>query len=198
MVRIRLPPAESLVRIVTSSGSTRPLASSVTVPVPERDSFLSWRGTDVSNPFPSTGESAQHPACTFGWARNKLQPDFVLCCRIAGSSSAGSACASPSHRASLLGRAVKWRGNGQKSDGIPLNGAVPARPFANTRRTPNPAFGGSARSARLGPSRRRRGSRRYGTPRAGAHRRCIPAHRDERKLRLSAAGAPARHRGSAP
>jgi hypothetical protein len=110
----------------------------------------------------------------------------------------GAHCASPSHRASLLGRAVKWRGNGQKSDGIPLNGAVPARPFANTRRTPNPAFGGSARSARLGPSRRRRGSRRYGTPRAGAHRRCIPAHRDERKLRLSAAGAPARHRGSAP
>ena len=61
------PSSESLVRIVTSSGSARPLASSVTVPVPERDSFLSWRGTDVSNPFPSTGESAQHPACTFGW-----------------------------------------------------------------------------------------------------------------------------------
>jgi hypothetical protein len=70
--------------------------------------------------------------------------------------------------------------------------------FANTRRTPNPAFGDWDRSARQGPSRRRRGSRRCGTQRASAHRRCNPAHRDERKLRLSAAGAPARHRGSAP
>jgi hypothetical protein len=32
----------------------------VTVPVPERDSFLSQRGTGSSNPFPSSGESANH------------------------------------------------------------------------------------------------------------------------------------------
>ena len=53
------------------------------------------------------------------------------------------------------------------------------------------------RSTRLGPSRRRRGSRRCGTPRASAHRRGSPAHRDERRLRSSAAGAPARPQGSA-
>jgi hypothetical protein len=31
--------------------------ASVTIPVPERDSFLSRRGTDSSNPVPSGGES---------------------------------------------------------------------------------------------------------------------------------------------
>jgi len=79
----------------------------------------------------------------------------------------------------------------------PFNSAGLGRPFANTRRTPSRAFGGSARSARLGPSRRRRGSRRCGTQTASAHRRCNPALRGERRLRPSAAGAPARHRGSA-
>jgi hypothetical protein len=85
-----------------------------------------------------------------------------------------------------------------RSGRIPFNSARLGRPFPNTRRTPNPAFRDWGRSARQGPSRRRRGSRRYGTPPAAAHRRCNPAHRDERKLRLSAAGAPARHQGSAP
>jgi hypothetical protein len=75
---------------------------------------------------------------------------------------------------------------------------VPYLRVLNTPRTPNPAFRDWGRSARLGPSRRRRGSRRYGTPPAAAHRRCNPAHRDERRLRPSAAGAPARHQGSAP
>jgi hypothetical protein len=68
--------------------------------------------------------------------------------------------------------------------------------LASPRRTPNPGCDGWGRSARLIPSPRRRGSRRYGIPRASAHRRCNPALLDERKLRLSAAGAPARHQGS--
>ena len=70
--------------------------------------------------------------------------------------------------------------------------------LSNTPRTPSPGFGGSARSARLGPSRRRRGSRRCDTPRAAAGRRCNPALLDECRLRPGAAGAPARHQGSAP
>jgi hypothetical protein len=71
------------------------------------------------------------------------------------------------------------------------------RPFPNTPRTPSPAFGDRGRSAPQGPSRQRRGSRRYGIRPAAAHRRCNPAHRDERRLRPGAAGAPARPQGSA-
>ena len=74
-------------------------------------------------------------------------------------------------------------------------GAGNLSPFPNTPRTPNPAFGDRDRSARLGPSRRRRGSRRCGTPPAAARRRCNPALLDERRLRPCAAEAPVRHQG---
>jgi hypothetical protein len=86
------------------------------------------------------------------------------------------------------------RGKGR----IPFNSARLDGPFPNTQRTPNPPFGDWGRSARLGPSRRRRGSRRCGRRQAAARRQCSPAHRDERRLRPGAAGAPTRHQGSAP
>jgi hypothetical protein len=68
----------------------------------------------------------------------------------------------------------------------------------NARRTPNAAFRDWDRSARLGPSRQRCGSRKYGKRQAAAHRRCNPAFLSERRLRPSAAGAPARRRGFVP
>jgi len=71
-------------------------------------------------------------------------------------------------------RAANVGEKGHRSGGIPLNSAAPARPFPNTRRTPNPAFRDWGHSARLGPSRQRRGSRRCGTPPASGHRRCNP------------------------
>jgi hypothetical protein len=96
--------------------------------------------------------------------------------------------------AALSGRGLSgWAGRlAGSARGVPAAKARLARP----RRTPNPGCDGWGRSARLIPSPRRRGSRRYGIPRASAHRRCNPALLDERKLRLSAAGAPARHQGS--
>jgi hypothetical protein len=76
-------------------------------------------------------------------------------------------------------------------------GAGNLSPFSNTPRTPNPAFGDRDRSARLGPSRRRRGSRRCGRRQAAARRRCNPTLLDERRLRPCAAEAPVRHQGLA-
>jgi hypothetical protein len=42
------------------------LCRSMTVPIPERDSPLSRRGTDSSNPSPSSGESANFRSLSAG------------------------------------------------------------------------------------------------------------------------------------
>src|SRR6516225_1768386 len=48
----------------------RTFVASVAVPVPERDSFLSRRGTESLNPSPSSSESGELPYC-----RRRLDPD---------------------------------------------------------------------------------------------------------------------------
>ena len=152
--------------------------------LPDADRLGNGKRCPLRSPGAPDGAGAAARGTRCGaWGRARAyfcrrKTAFLEICQARGSvapgrpsPAAGAHCASPSHRASLLGRAVKWRGNGQKSDGIPLNGARLGRPFPNTRRTPSPAFRDWGRSARLGALRRKYGSRRYGTPRAGAHRR---------------------------
>ncbi len=73
------------------------------------------------------------------------------------------------------------------------SGSATRAGLARARRTANPASDDQDRSARLSPSPRRRGNRSCDRPMAGAHRRCSPAPRGERRPHPRAVGAPIRH-----
>jgi hypothetical protein len=88
------------------------------------------------------------------------------------------------------GRSVSGNSHGAARAGL-------ARHFTRARQTPNPAFCDWGRSARLGPSPRRRGSQSCGKPQAGARRPCSHDPPGERSPHLRAVAGPIRHRGSA-